>query len=339
MKILYIGDGTGTSKHRADALKRLGYEVIAIDPFSFLPDHWLIHFWQWRTGGIILENIVRRRITSLLEKMNIRFDITFINHGELIGPKIFEILREYSLFIVNYNVDDPFGGRDLNKWYFYLKSLPLYDLVVVVRKENVDEAYAYGAKKVIHVFRSADEIAHTPCKLSAEDIEKWSSDILFVGTWMPERGPFMAKLIEAGVPLSIYGSHWNKAKEWNLIQKCWKGSGLHGDDYAKAIQSAKACLGLLSKANRDLHTQRSLEVPYLNGLLCAERTEDHLQLYKEDQEAVFWSDTKECIEKCFWILDNYQLSLNIKENGRIRCIENENLNEKVLKKIINISYQ
>src|SRR3984893_15402741 len=99
---------------------------------------------------------------------------------------------------------------------------------------------------------------------------------------MPERGPFLARLIELGIPLTIRGNRWNKAKEWPLLENFWQGPGVYNDeDYAKAIQCAKVSLGLLSKGNRDQHTTRSMEIPSLQGLLCAERTREHESLYRE----------------------------------------------------------
>lgn len=217
----------------------------------------------------------------------------------------------------------------------YLKAVPDYDLLVVVRENNVSEAYSLGAKNVIHVFRSADEKAHYPRALTYEDYIQWASEILFIGTWMPERGPFMAALIQAGLPLTIYGDHWQKAKEWPILRKAWKGNGLYKDeDYAKAIQTAKISLGLLSKGNRDLHTTRSLEIPSLGGLFCAERTSEHLKLYQESEEAVFWFDEIECIKLCKMLLSDEEKRKKIAAKGRVRCIQNNNFNEALMSKII-----
>src|SRR5205814_1486 len=122
------------------------------------------------------------------------------------------------------------------------------------------------------------------------DHDRWQSEVLFVGTWMPERGPFLADLVKLGVPLAIYGTRWEKAREWKSLKSFWRGGWIEGDDYARAIQCSRLCLGLLSKGNRDLHTTRSLEIPALGGVLCAERTDEHLALFREGLEAVYWSD-------------------------------------------------
>ncbi len=178
---------------------------------------------------------------------------------------------------------------------------------------------------------SADEVAHSPRPITKEDRDRWGSSVVFVGTWMPERGPFLARLIELGVPLAIFGDRWHKATEWPLLRKHWRGPALFADDdYAKAVQCAGVCLGLLSKGNRDLSTQRSFEIPHLGGVLCAERTPEHLNLYREDEEAVFWNGPEECAEKCRRLLGEPEWRELIAKNGRAKSIENRTMNEAIM---------
>ena len=185
------------------------------------------------------------------------------------------------------------------------------------------------------VFRCADEVAHAPRALTEEDHRRRDSDVAFIGTWMPERGAFMAELIKRGVPLSIYGGHWQKAPEWPVIQSAWKGPATNNDeDYARAVQCAKICLGLLSKGNRDLHTTRSLEIPALGGLLCAERTAEHQQLYCEGKEAVFWSDAAECADICQELLADEDRRQEIALRGSQRALANQHYNQAMMAELI-----
>jgi spore maturation protein CgeB len=181
---------------------------------------------------------------------------------------------------------------------------------------------------------AADEVAHAPVAFSCDDLRKWRSEVAFVGTWMPERDPFLARLLDLGVPLSIYGDRWYKAREWPVIRKAWHGSGLIGQDYVKAIQSAKICLGLLSKGNRDLHTTRSAEIPYIGSVLCAERTIEHQAMYLENEEAIFWDTPEECAQKCFTLLADEPTRQAIALAGRRRCIHSGYLNEPTVKRIL-----
>src|ERR1700722_9118456 len=324
--ILFIGRDSGTSRHRAKAFRRLGYDVSVIDPFSFFPRNRLVGLWTWHTGSRFLEEYVRRHVLARIPSHS--FDLVYVDGGELVGPSlVLELKRRFGT-VLNYNIDDPFSRRDGRRWGLYLQCVSLYDLVVVVRDCNVSEAFARGARDVLRVYMSADESAHSPRLLTQEDHRKWASEVLFVGTWMPERGPFMARLIELGVPLSIYGCRWDKAREWPVLRSSWRGPGLYEDDqYAKALQCAKINLGLLSKGNRDLSTTRSFEIPSLKAVLCAERTSEHIRLYKQDKEAVFWSDPEECARKCTLLLTDSDLRKRLATNGRRRCLQNRTMNQ------------
>jgi spore maturation protein CgeB len=124
----------------------------------------------------------------------------------------------------------------------------------------------------------------------------------------------MAELVRPGLPLSIWGDRWQKAPEWPALAPHWRGPGQDDPEiYARIIQSAKISLGLLSKGNRDRHTTRSFEIPAIGGLLCAERTDEHCQSYKEGVEAVFWDDAEECIEQCRRLLKDDALVAAIKK--------------------------
>lgn len=329
LSILYLGVDSGTSRHKANALRRLGHNVCLVDPESVFPNKAVVGRWMHHAGGLFIAGRAGRLVLNAIGSRE--FDLAFVNGGMLVDSPLLKELKRRCGAVINYNHDDPFGTRDGRKWRIYLDALSFYDLVIVVRECNVGEARAAGAREVLRMYRSADEVAHSPRPLTKEDEDRWGSTVAFIGTWMPERGPFLARLIELGVPLAIFGDRWQKADEWSLLQPHWRGPGLFADDdYAKAAQCAGVCLGLLSKGNRDLSTQRSFEIPHLGGVLCAERTSEHLDLYREDVEAVFWESPEECAEKCRQILSNPGWRNRIAKNGRARCIENQTMNESTM---------
>jgi spore maturation protein CgeB len=309
-----------------------------VSPEDFVPNLPLMSRWQRYAGSIGLASMVRKRLLQHLSS-SARFDLVWVDSGGLVSRELVESLKRFGKPVLNYNVDDPYGDRDVNSWLQYRRAVSAYDVVVVVRKENIEEARALGARKVLLVYRSADEVAHAPIQLSEEERAKWATEVLFVGTGFPERGAFFAEVVRHGVPLSIYGSRWQKLREWNAIRPYWKGPNLlEKYTYAAAITSAKVCLGLLSKQNRDLHTTRSLEIPSLGGVFCAERTPEHLALYEENKEAVFWSSPEECAVKCKALLADDAWRRSVAENGHRRYLENGWTNEKVAEKILRAAF-
>ena len=334
LSVLYLGPLSGTSRHRHDAFVRMGHHVRAIEPRSLLPRSAWVDRIEWHLTPAPLAALVERRLGALLDGQG--FDLAFVDNGSLVAPQTVRQLRWHCRRVVNFNHDDPFGGRDWTRFRTYRAAVAEYDLLVVVRPPNVDEAMALGARQVLLNPMVADEVAHAPRTLTPEIEARWAADVAFIGSWMPERGPFMLDLLRRGVPLAIYGPGWQKAPEWPLLQHCHRADYLDGDDYAYAVQCAKVSLGLLSKGNRDLHTTRSMEIPSLGGLLCAQRTAEHSAFYQEGAEAVFWHDGAECARQCLRLLGDETRRGIIARNGQRRHRRNGHTSENLIRNTIRV---
>jgi spore maturation protein CgeB len=319
MNILYLGDDDphSSARQRAQALTRLGHAVRHLNPARVLRPLRVLGKLHYLTGYALATAGVSRWVRQQIETQT--YDIAWVDGGAMVSRELVAELKSRCGRVVNYNLDDPTGARDGNFWRTFRRALPAYDLCVVVRDESATEFRARGAREVLQVYRGYDEVAHAPIAWSAADAEKWSAPVAFVGTWMPERGGFLAELARAGVPLAIYGNRWEKAPEWKALRPVWRGAGVLGTDYVKAIQGAQVSLGLVSRGNRDLHTQRSAEIPFLGGVLCAERTREHEAMYRDGVEAVFWRDAQECAEKCRWLLANPARRRDIADAGQRRA--------------------
>ena len=342
MRILYIGDNkpNSTSRHRADALCRLGHKVLVIDPYAAFAGQLNNRFLgviHYRSGYRLLQPGIGNWVNTLLQVHVLNLpDIIWVNGGELLGHAAITKLRQLNRPIILYMNDDPTGGRDGHRFDCLLKALPSYDLCAVVRNQNVSEFLVLGARKVLRVWMSYDEIIHQPLQDPTLIPLQLQSEVAFVGTWMrhENRDQFLVRLLERGLNIAIWGNRWQKSPLWATLKDHWRGSALSGQDYVMAIQGAKVCLGLLSKGNRDLHTTRTMEIPYAGGLLCAERTTEHLQLYQEDKEAVFWADADECADKCLDLLKHPEKRESIRVAGMKRVLENKVGNEDICRQII-----
>lgn len=330
--VLYLGPKSGTCLDRANALRRLGCIVDHVDLRQLLPASPWVDRWTWHVGGHWFSGLVAR---ALEKKLGARcYHVCHVDGGEWVTPAVIEVLRRHTQRVLSYNIDDPTGPRDGARFTAYRQAAPHYDLMAVVREENVPELHALGARRVLRVYRSADEISHAPRPLSAQVREAWHAEVLFLGSWFPERGPFLRELIQRGVPLTIRGPNWHKAPEWRELKPHWAGGGIGGNDYALAIQCARVNLGLVSRDNRDLHTTRSLEIPALGGLLCAERTAEHTAMYAEGEEALFWSGAEECAAVCRAALDDEDRRARIALAGQQRHHRNGHRNEAVMRSLI-----
>ena len=330
MRVLYIGPDVGTCRQRRQALERLGHDVFLADPFAALPAPQLSAPWAVHTGALGLSAIVRRRVLARVGGRE--FDVALVDSGCLVGPGLVRALKQRARRVINYNPDNPFVARDGRRWRLFHQALPEYDLYITPRWSSALAALGVGAARVLQTDFAADETAHRPRDLSAEARARFAADVVFVGTWMPERGAFFAKLIQAGLPLRIFGPRWTRAPEYRVLQAHVTEGELDAEAYAHAICGAKIAIGLLSKGNEDLHTTRSLEIPAFGVLLCAERSDDHSAMYRDGEEAVFWNwdDAQECAEKCLELLKHPERIAEIAAAGLRRVRANRSFNEPLM---------
>ena len=254
------------------------------------------------------------------------FDLLWVNQQVFVTQ---DLISKWSATIpsVVYINDNPFARVNGRAWDELLNALPSFTVVGVVRDEDAEVAKSLGCSGVKRIWMSYDEEVHRARDWKEVDRNKWASEVLFVGSYMPERGPFLKAMIDAGIPLTIYGSHWDRSKEWPVLKSHWKGGWIAGADYVGAVQNSKIVLGLLSEANKDYHTQRTMEVPYIGSLFCCKRTHEHQELYEEDVETVMWDDVDEAIRKCRYYLDNPSEREAIAQRGQQRVIKNNTSNQ------------
>jgi hypothetical protein len=340
MRIVYIGDYSPetTSGHRARALQRIGHDVEVWDPMKVLSTvrrGSLLRKLHELSGQVMLAHLVRNWLAMRVRHCR-EIDAFWINGGELVARNSLQLLRRMSAPIIVYNNDDPTGPRDGRRFQQLRKSLSSYDLCVTLRDQTCHEMKQLGAKRVVTVPFSYDEVAHRPIKASECVREEFCSEVTFVGTWMRGEGRenMLSALHKAGCQLRIWGNSWGNSLNRELVGQCWQGRTAVGRDYVHAVVGAKIAIGMVSKGNRDEHTSRSLEIPYAGGLLCAERTSEHLRMFKDGEEAVFWSSPEECVQVCRDLLANEARRRAIVANGMRKVRELKVGNEDVCRGIL-----
>lgn len=337
-RILYLGSNSpaSTSRHRADALRRLGCEVTVVDPEALLGKRSRLQvFVDYRTGYRFLQRRLLQELKKQLYLLALSPCLIWVDSGERLGSCLLHWLSShFGCPIILYNVDDPLGSRDASRFDILRCALSHYDLCVFVRQETALDALVLGSRRVLVVHRSYDEALHAP--QPQEDWQAPKPQVSFIGTLIKgeQRDQFLAYLMEAGLPLRLNGNRWQRSSLWPLLQTIYQGPALSGTAYARALGDAAVTLGFLSHQNRDLVTQRTFETAACGGLLCAERTSEHQLLYEEGYEAVFWQSFEECVVQCQRMLADTELRKAICMTGTRRVHEMGVGNEDICRHIL-----
>lgn len=341
MRILSVGpfsanNGNNTSKHRSHCFKKLGYEVVELDSCTDINLHYRIinklSYYGIRFNLPDLAN-VNQRLIDIVNKQ--AFDIIWIDKGNVIYPSTLRKVKQIQskVILVHYMIDD--FMNPYHKCKQILDTIPLYDYYIVNRKANIEELKQYGCKNPICVYMSYDQNFHYPRTITEEERKNLGGDVGFIGTFEKERGKSIKYLVDNGIYVRVWGSGWNHLKNYSQNLKI-EGYGIFDENFCKAIRAFKINLGFLRKKSRDLHTTRSTEIPACGGFMLAERTEEHLALFKEGKEAAFFSSNEELLQKCKYYLEHDNERLAIAKAGTLRCKTSDYSNERMVKKVINV---
>lgn len=311
---LYVGS---TTRQRMLAFDRMGHRIVPIDivPGDLAARRLTL---GWRVKRRLLgERDESRANERLLElPASLAPDLVWIEKGLTIEPSTLATLRLRwpGARVVSFSPDDMFNPN--NQSPQWLRALGLYDLHVTTKTFNVPELRAAGATDVFYFDKGYSPQVHRPHPVTPDLRRQFGGDVGFVGWPERERERSMRFLARNGVPVRIWGPwpRWKRAN--NLIVE---GRPLWDTEYAQALSSFRINLGFLRHVNRDRHTTRSIEIPACGGFLLAERTDEHLALFREGVEAEFFGSDGELLEKARWYLEHEEERARIAAAGLERC--------------------
>ena len=323
--------GFNTSVHRIRALESLGCKVKVID--SWGSTGWLknlsyrVRSQLFRSGlPVYLPDIAQDESRLLAAASDGAWELIWLERCLSLGAEALRAVRRASpeAIIVGFSPDDMYGRHNQSRQF--LEALPFYDVYLTTKSYNIEELQGLGCPKVVLVGNGYDPEAFRPVPVNAEDHERLGGSIGFIGSYEAERGEMMYYLAANGLEVRVWGDGWNRMKPRHENLKL-EEQPLFGADFAKACSAFMINLGFLRKLNRDLQTTRSVEIPACGGFMLAERTEEHVELFKEDVEAAFFDSPEELLEKCRYYLANPDERRTIALAGYRRCLTSGYSNE------------
>ena len=337
MNILFIGQNSISSKHKFITLKKIYKNVDIVDGYKAFIFNNISQKIFWHISSKVFASMLNN---FFLKKINKFYDLIFVDSGELIGEKLILLLKKKTKKIVYYCNDNPFVSRDKQRWKLSLGSLKYYDLIVFHNQSRIKPSKKYGVKKHLLVLPSYQKKVHCPQKLSIIHRKKYIHEVIFIGTWEKERGAFFKKIIQLGLNLKIYGTGWEKDKNYNFLKRYVKLGHVNDPHYSRLIYYSKIAICLTNFGNKDNITKRSIEIPAIGTLMCANRTSAHSKIFLENKEVVLFRDANECYKKCIQLLSNPKKIKKIAKLGHIKVTKILKPDfEKEIKKIVKETFK
>jgi hypothetical protein len=328
MKILYAGElRPGTScLFRKWALERLGHEVVGLDHTGYVLKNELLRKVAFRAA--IGPHASRLNADILAAAERERPEIFWADKVLLLTPKTLKTLRKMGITTVSYMIDNAFGPRRDPGWRMYRKDIPEFDLHVTQREVNFKDYLDRGARNVMKVQTAYEPTIHYPSPVTVTDAER-TREVSFVGTPYDDRADVLTQVAEAGLPVIVSGNprQWKRALSEAAYAKIFRFGELYEKEYREAIWRSKINLSFLTKANQDEYTHKSFEIAGCGGFLMAERCKGHEERFREDEEAVFFTDTEDLIAKIRRWLPDEAGRARIAAAGRERAVRDGYYND------------
>ncbi len=329
-RVLLVGDLNDYAKGYAEAraMRALGLEVMALSHTVIggaergHPDFSLRYRIAHKLGYELDVTGINRRLLEAAR--GFEPDVAWIEKGNMIRPRTLGALKRGrpGLRLAAYSDDDMYLAH--NRSRYFTAGLALYDCVFTTKAANAEpgELAAMGARRVVLVDKAFDPRQHFPMALSDGDVAEYGCDVGFIGSYEAERGAALLHLATNGIPVRVWGNGWDNMPGSHPGLRLALEPVVNTEaalSYSKCISATRINLGFLRKLNRDLHSDRSVEIPACGGFLLAERTADHLRLFEEGDEAAYFGSPEELLAKVRHYLANDDERRAIAACGLERC--------------------
>jgi spore maturation protein CgeB len=339
LRVLFITSLTPNQfgVYRLGALRRLGLAHVAVLDRNHYSAPGILGKLQFRLQ--MGPGVLRFNHDLLTTAQREQVQIAIFDKALQLRPKTLRRLCESGVFCIDFVIDNPFGPRNDPGWRLYRRTIPGFDLTGVQRDVNLVDYRNAGAREVVRIQTSFEPTIHYspqfPEPIGWSDAQR-DRNVSFIGTPYDNRGDFLVRLWRAGVPIDISGSrpHWQAALPADAFDATFRIGELIGDAYREAIWRSRINLAFVTHSNSDQVAQKAFEITACGGFLLAERTAEHLALFREDEEAVFFSDFEECRGKIARYLNDEAARSAIAAAGQRRAYSSGYDNDSVLRRLL-----
>ena len=320
LKILYVAglSPNDSSQYRLWALERLGHKLVPLNAYPYVPQNAILQKIVYRVQSGPWVARLNRDILAMAERE--KPDVFWADKLLSLRPETLDRLRQMGIASVSYMIDNAFGPRRDPGWRLYMKDIPHFDLHVVQRDKNIADYKARGARDVIKIQTAYEPTIHFPPPPGWSDKDR-DRGVSFIGTSYDDRPAFLTRLWkDYGFPVVISGDRmWKERLSAEAASALYTNTELYLKDYREGIWRSKINLSFLTHSNQDEFVHKSFEIAACQGFLLAERSEGHLARFREDEEAVFFSDFEECVMKIRRYLPDEAARERIAAAGRARA--------------------
>lgn len=332
-KILLVGDYpapvyTGTLGSYKRAFEALHYTTVEF--YFDINTRYLRFVKYWNIALKLLVKKEQIRFLKFIKENDITHIIVI--KGSYILPETINEIKSRGIVIVNFNPDNPYNKVRASANDIIREGIPHYNYYFIWSKEICKRInHATKSNKAVYLPFAVDkslidfqpDFNHTNFKYQvAFGANADKERIVQIQTLFKKDKTILKDLF-------VFGSGWENFKDVHSRE-------IKGKDYFKTIAQSKINLNFLRKQNKGAHNLRTFEIPACGGFMLHEYSQEAMELFKADEQAVYFLSIEECLDKIKFYLKHDEVRLKIAQNGYTQAIKYENSYEARVNKIIKL---
>ncbi|MGB5745824.1 MAG: glycosyltransferase [Desulfobacterales bacterium] len=261
------------------------------------------------------DSFSHRRINRNFIKcaLNGKPDIALVTGGHRINVGSLQALKAAHVQSVLWTTDAPIHFEPI------LSAAPFYDYIFCQGTEAIELMSEAGIRNARWLPMACDPSIHGKVRLSAEEQECYRNDIVFVGSYHPNRAQIIKGL--ADFDIAIWGPGWEGHTRESSLKAWIKGSHTPTDTWVKLYS---ACKIILSIHYQELENRfpvyqaspRIFEALACGAFVISDFQKDVFTLFKDGEHLVGFKNLDELIEKIKYYLHHSEEREKIANCGR-----------------------
>lgn len=231
----------------------------------------------------------RRRMNENLLRVakSGRYDLILVFKGEDLFPETIKKMKDSSnALIASWMADSPFSFE------YVEKSLRYYDYYFIWDSWYLGHLKRAGVRNPVHLPPYTIPEVYRRVDVAESEMRRFGSDVVFVGTWRPDRERVLKHLLDFG--LKIYGNGWLQN---SLLPREYLNPEVSISEINKIYNASRIVINIHHEWGKNDANFRTFEALGSGAFLIDERKKDILSLFKEDEEIVLYEGLDELREK------------------------------------------
>ena len=291
------------------AVRALGHEVVVYDDRRHLLPGRIRYRVPWLRRLDL--GILNRRLVLLARRE--RPVLALVTGGDRISGRTVEFLKARGILTALWTTD-PLVDRP-----GILRAAQHYDHVFCQGTESVEALQKAGAENARWLPVGCDPSRHCAVSLSPEEKELYGHDVVFVGSWYPERAALLEKLRD--FDLAIWGPGWEMLPERSALRQHLRGAHTSPGQWRKIYSASRIVLTPHYQDPSGRYpvyqaSPRVFEALACGAFVLCDRQRDVLALFRDGEHLACFSDGDDLAAKVRYYLEHPGEMQAIARRGR-----------------------